>query len=113
MDAWYGRSRWELADDILAAYRSECVDRALDILSRGERSPIVHEDPNGTIALSHTKAKRKQQRQMARAGILYPHVLNEATVRHIPVINGRDRPGVPAGPERGGGSRSPSSARHT
>jgi len=93
MDAWYGRSRWELPDDVLAAYRRECVDRAIDLLTHGERSHVVREDPNGTTALSHTKAKRRQQRQMARAGILYPHVLNEATARHVPAVNGRIRPG--------------------
>ncbi len=88
MDAWYHRSRWELADDMLAEYRAECVDRALDVIVRGGDSVVLNDDPNGTIALSHTRLQRRQVRQMARAGILYPHVLNELVAGHAPIING-------------------------
>ncbi len=90
MDAWYHRSRWELPDDLLAEYRLECVDRGLDILSRGPLSPVTHEDPNGTAAIGHTRERRRLHRQMARAGILHPHVLQEATARHIPIIGERN-----------------------
>lgn len=88
MDAWYHRSRWELPDDVLHEYRRECLERAMDVLTHLERSPVTREDPNGTAALGHTRVQRKQHRKMARAGILHPHVLNEAVVRHAPQING-------------------------
>ena len=90
MDAWYHRSRWELPDSVLADYRAECVDRSLDILARLGQSPVVREDPNGTGAIGHTRVQRRQLRQMARAGILYPHVLTEATAKHTPVVSPRN-----------------------
>jgi len=91
-DAWYDRSRWELPDDILAEYRRESVDRAIDVLVSGRRSPVTHMDPNGTIALGHARIRRRQNRRMARAGILHPHVLAEAVARHAPR---RGRPDYP------------------
>jgi hypothetical protein len=93
MDAWYHRSRWVLPDDVLADYRGECVDRAIDVLSRQRASPVTREDPNGTMAIGYTRVQRKQHRQMARAGILYPHVLTEATARRNPVVSPRN--GIP------------------
>lgn len=90
MDAWYGRSRWALPDDVLADYRGECVDRAMDLLLRMQASAVIREDPNGTMAIGYTRVQRKQHRQMARAGILYPHVLSEATAKHAPVVNPRN-----------------------
>lgn len=98
MDAWYHRSRWELPDDVLADYRNECVDRALDVLNRMQASPVVRDDPNGTTAFGYTRARRRQFRQMARIGILYPHVLTEAIARQAPAVNprnGRDRRPLP------------------
>lgn len=92
MDAWYHRSRWELPDALLAEYRAECVERALDVLTHLEESVVAREDPNGTTALSYTRVQRRQHRQMARAGVLHAHVLDEATVGHSPIVrNGRDR----------------------
>ncbi len=90
MDAWYHRSRWELPDDLLLEYRLECVERGLDLLNLQRRSPVTLEDPNGTAAFGYTRAQRRQHRKMARAGILLPHVLAEATARHAPVVNMRN-----------------------
>lgn len=84
MDVWYHRSRWELPEDILAEYRAECVERAVDILVQGPRSAVVYDDPNGTAALGHTREQRRQLRRMARAGVLHPHVIAEATAMHAP-----------------------------
>lgn len=90
MDAWCRRSRWDLPDSILAEYRRECVERAIDILTLGPRSAVAHDDPNGTAAIGHTRERRRQHRKMARAGILLPHVLREATAVHAPVTGRRN-----------------------
>lgn len=90
MDAWYRRSRWDLPDSVLADYRGECLDRALDVLARLQDSPVTQEDPNGTTAIGHTRVQRRQHRKMARAGILFPHVLTEATAKHAPVVSPRN-----------------------
>jgi hypothetical protein len=86
LDVWYHRSRWPLDDDMLVQYRVECVERALDLLNYGRRSAVLCDDPNGTASLSHTRARRKLHRRMARAGILAPHVIAEAVARHAPTV---------------------------
>lgn len=93
LDVWYHRSRWELPEDVLAEYRAECADRAVDVLVNGKRSPVAQCDPNGTVALNQTRAQRKLHRKMARAGVLLPHVLAEATIAHAPRVNSNGRHG--------------------
>jgi hypothetical protein len=84
MDRWYDRSRWPLSDQMLREYRTECVDRILDVLGHGRTSPILHEDPNGNAALAYTKLQRRQLRQLSRAGLIAPHILYEAAAGHAP-----------------------------
>ena len=67
-------------------YRAECLERMMDVVCRLEKSPLLHEDPNGNAALAHTRAQRRQLRQMARSGFIPPHILYEAEVMHAPVV---------------------------
>lgn len=89
MDRWYGWSRWELSDHILREYRAECVQRIQDVLSHGQSSHILHEDPNGNAALAYTKMQRRQLRQLSRSGLIAPHILYEAAAVHAPTVRKR------------------------
>ncbi|HOW69557.1 MAG TPA: zinc dependent phospholipase C family protein [Phycisphaerae bacterium] len=84
LDRWYNLSRWRLSESMLNSYRAECLERMRDVVARPRDSELLREDPNGNAALAYTKAQRRQLRQMARAGLVAPHVLYEAAVGHAP-----------------------------
>jgi hypothetical protein len=95
MDRWYNLSRWQLPDHILREYRSECVERIVDVLASGKSSPVLHEDPNGNAALAYTKLQRRQLRQLSRAGLIAPHILYEAAAGHAPAPRSHRAPEPP------------------
>jgi hypothetical protein len=84
MDRWYVLSRWELSDQLMREYRAECLHRMIDVVAHGRDADVLHEDPNGNAALSYTRAQRRQLRQLARCGMLSPHILHEAAAGHAP-----------------------------
>lgn len=86
MVRWYDVSRWQLSENLMRAYRAECLERMVDMLTGLDDSPVCHEDPNGNMALSYTKLQRRQLRQMARAGLIAPHILYEAAIGHGPTV---------------------------
>jgi len=85
MDRWYDLSRWELSDQLMREYRAECLDRMIDVVANHRDADVLHEDPNGNAALAHTRAQRRQLRQMARCGMITPHILYEAAAGHAPI----------------------------
>lgn len=86
MDRVYGMSRWDLSDQLIREYRSECLHRMIDVVSHLRDADVLHEDPNGNVALAYSKARRRQLRQMARNGLIAPHILYEAAVGHAPMV---------------------------
>ncbi len=92
MDRVYDLSRWHLSDQLMREYRAECVQRMIEVVSHPRDAEVLHEDPNGNIALAYSKAQRRQLRQMARCGLIAPHIMYEAAVGHAPlVISGSHR----------------------
>ncbi|HVP10514.1 MAG TPA: zinc dependent phospholipase C family protein [Phycisphaerae bacterium] len=87
---WSRLSRFNLDARVLGAYRTESLDRLVDVLSRGRSSAVLYEDPNGNAALGHAKARRRQLRQMKRARIPHAHIIEEAAAGLAPSLsNGR------------------------
>jgi len=86
MDQWYHVSRWHLSEELMRAYRAECLERMIEVLTDQRAARVCHEDPNGNVALTYTKLQRRQLRQMARAGLIAPHILYEAAVGHGPTV---------------------------
>jgi hypothetical protein len=86
MDSWYRVSRWDLSDQLMREYRAECLARMADVLARGRVSAVCNEDPNGNAALAYTRLQRRQLRQMARHGLIAPHILYEVSVVHAPTV---------------------------
>ena len=87
MDRWYDMSRWHLSDQLMREYRSECFARMVDVIVGQRDSAVLHDDPNGNVALGYTKMQRRQLRQMARLGLIAPHILYEAAAGHAPVVS--------------------------
>ncbi len=87
MDRWYNVSRWHLSDQLMREYRAEALERMLDVVAHQRDAAVLHEDPNGNAALAYTRMQRRHLRQMARAGLIAPHVLYEAAADHAPVVN--------------------------
>jgi hypothetical protein len=86
LDSWHRLSRWQLSDQLMREYRAECVNRIVDVLQHGRQARVCHEDPNGNAALAYTRVQRRQLRQMARLGLIVPHILYEVAVVHAPAI---------------------------
>ncbi len=86
---WDRVSRWELNERLLRRYRRDALDSALDLLTEGRDSELLHVDPSGNLALQYLKDSRRYLRKMRRAGLLLPHVINEVTYAHEP--NGESR----------------------
>lgn len=84
MHVWSRFSRWDLSAELLAGYRSECLDRIQSILTDGPRSTLLREDPNGTSALMHLSVRRRQIRRMKRIGIPVERRLTEAAIGLAP-----------------------------
>jgi hypothetical protein len=79
IDVWNRCSRWYLSPELVAGYRSECLDRILSILSVGQRSALVHEDPNGTSALMQLSVQRRELRRLKRRGLPIRRRVEEAS----------------------------------
>lgn len=88
MDGWYRLSRWQLCDQMMREYRAESLERIVDVLEHGRHSWVCHYDPNGNAALAYTRAQRRQLRQMARLGLIVPHLLYEVAAAHAPELGG-------------------------
>lgn len=84
MERWYIHSRWHLSDQLMREYRAECLARMLDVVQYGHDSTVLHDDPNGNASLAYTRVQRRQLRQMARMGLIAPHILYEAAAGHAP-----------------------------
>lgn len=84
MDGWHRLSRWQLSDQLMREYRGECLERMVDVIVNGPHARVCHDDPNGNAALAYTRLQRRQLRQMARSGLVSPHILYEASVVHGP-----------------------------
>jgi hypothetical protein len=84
---WSRLSRFTLDAGVLAAYRTESLDRLVDVLTRGRSSALLYEDPNGNAALGYAKARRKQLRQMKRARIPHAHIIREAAAGLAPALS--------------------------
>jgi hypothetical protein len=102
MDRWYIMSRWDLSDQLMREYRQECLDRMIDVLSHQRSSAVMHEDPNGNAALAYTRVQRRQLRQMARTGLIAPHILYEAAAGNAPALPRPARRGAAAETARAG-----------
>ena len=89
----------------------------VSLLAEGPGCKLLHEDPNGNAALGFARHHRRQLRQMARAGLIAPHVWDEVIAQHEPTRFGRIvldtdaepwRPQhifLPGEPDRSAGSR--------
>lgn len=81
---WGRLSRWDLSPELMAGYRSECLDRIQSILTDGPRSPLLREDPNGTSALMQLSVRRRRVRRMKRIGIPVERTMTEAAMGLAP-----------------------------
>jgi hypothetical protein len=84
MELWSRSSRWELSRDLLEGYHAESVDRILSVLSQGQRSPVLREDPNGTSALMRLRVDRRDLRRRVRRGLAIEQRLRETSIRLAP-----------------------------
>ncbi len=78
---WSLVSRWPLDSEIVTDYHAESVDRIVDVLEAGRKSPVLYEDPNGNLALSHARIQKRLLRQMRRASLPTDAVVRE-TLQH-------------------------------
>lgn len=62
LDRW---SRWTLPPSILSGYQTESVDRIVSVLTEGDHSAVIREDPNGTLALRNLRDQRREHRRLA------------------------------------------------
>lgn len=79
------RSRWELPTGLLDGYMDESVDRVVSILSDGDKSALLREDPNGTSALMQARVIRRDVRRRRRRGHPVAHRIREASQSFSPV----------------------------
>lgn len=79
IDMWDRCSRWELPEGLLEDFRSECVERILSVLTEGDQSKVLREDPNGTSALMRVRAQRRDVRRMSRKGMPVDRRIHEAS----------------------------------
>lgn len=94
METWYNVSRWSLSDQLMREYRQECLKHMLDVVIHQHEADVLHLDPNGNAALAYTRAQRRQLRQMARVGLISPHILYEAALGHAPTSSAPAVPGA-------------------
>jgi hypothetical protein len=81
---WGQYSRWPLCADLLERYHHESMDRIMSVLQLRERSPVLHEDPNGTSALLSVKVNRRSLHRLRRRGLPLDHLLREAAASYAP-----------------------------
>jgi hypothetical protein len=92
MHVWSRFSRWDLSLELMAGYRSECLDGIQSVLAEGDRSPLMREDPNGTSALMQLSVRRREVRRMKRVGIPVERRRVEAAVGLAPQSRIESRP---------------------
>ncbi len=56
---WGQMSGRTLDPALISAYRDECIDRVLSLLSEGTKSALLREDPNGNAALMQARFQRR------------------------------------------------------
>ncbi len=100
---WGRHSRWALSVELLRLYHDESLARMRSVLVELHRSPVLHEDPNGTSALLHVRHDRRHMRRLRRRGLPLAHVLYEAAATYAPDLRCRSStiPGRPAPDRRG------------
>lgn len=76
---WSRYSRWPLSEALLGGYRAECLDRIRSVLTDGERSTVLRDDPNGTSALMQIRSRRRDVRRLRRVGAASEARVLEAT----------------------------------
>lgn len=81
---WARLSRHDLEKNVLLSYHAESMERIIDVLTHGEKSSILHVDPNGNALLAYAKAQRRQLRQLKRAGLSDAELVREAAAGHAP-----------------------------
>ncbi|MDD4892228.1 MAG: zinc dependent phospholipase C family protein [Phycisphaerae bacterium] len=81
---WQVFSRFPLPAEMMGKYHAECLSRMRSVLAKGAHSPVVNEDPVGSVSFANARVTRKLLRQMASAGILRPQVLREAVAHLAP-----------------------------
>jgi hypothetical protein len=81
---WGRYSRWPLCAELVGRYHQECLDRMASIVSDGRRSPLLHNDPNGTSALLHARVSRREVRRLRRRGLPMDHLVQEAAASYAP-----------------------------
>ena len=79
---WQRVSRWPMSAQLLDDYLAECLSRMTSLLRLEADSPVMAEDPVGSVSFANVRVTRRLLRQMARSGILRPEVLAEA-VAHL------------------------------
>lgn len=82
---WSRYSRWPLSGALLAGYRAECLERIRSVLTEGERSAVLRDDPNGTSALMQVRSRRRDVRRLRRVGTVAEARVLEATRGFAPV----------------------------
>jgi len=84
MAVWERCSRHPLPADLLRAYRGECLDRIMCLLSSQRRSPLLLEDPNGTAALGYLRDHRRDLRRRMRRGLPLGQRVMETAASYAP-----------------------------
>jgi len=84
VEFWSRLSRYRVDGELLGMYHAESIDRIVDVLTNGSSSTVLHEDPNGNLALGYARAQRRQLRQMKRARLPHDHIIREAAAGHAP-----------------------------
>jgi hypothetical protein len=84
MGMWGVYSRWPLCVDLLRRYHDECLERTVSVLSDLHRSPVLHEDPNGTSALLHVRVHRRHVNRLRRHGLALEPLLYDAAASYAP-----------------------------
>ncbi len=87
LDRMYDMSRWNLSDQLMREYRTECLQRMIDVVSNQNRAAVLHEDPNGNIALL-TAGPAPSASPDGAVRLISPHIMYEAAVSHAPVATG-------------------------
>ncbi|OQZ00435.1 MAG: hypothetical protein B6D36_15130 [Planctomycetes bacterium UTPLA1] len=82
VDFWERLSRFSLDSALVESYHAESIARIIDLLTKGDASVVLQEDPNGNFSLSYAKAQRRQLCQLKRAKIPHDQIIREAALGH-------------------------------
>lgn len=82
---WSRYSRWPLSEALLGGYRAECLERIRSVLTEGDRSAVLRDDPNGTSALMQVRSRRRDVRRLRRVGAVAEARVLEVTRGLAPV----------------------------